>query len=400
MSRSTLGLCLLLSLAASRLSAQDSLPAQNSLRPDLLPAALGKPIKPISATKDSSKEARLLLHEALVLSQTGKSVEEFTEIIELCQHASQMPLTKEEARYGRDLTSWAYNKRGEVYASQAADFMIQGAEKEAAALDRQALEDFEASVKLDADRWKAVHNRAVSYGVLGLHDDAISDFTRVIALKPDYVNAWFNRAEIHFENDRLAEAIRDYSEAIRLKPEDGTIHRQRGRAYAGSNRFREALGDLDTAVQLDQDDLVSLVERGEICCRLGDWEGAASDFRTAVELDPDSAEAYRGAAWLMATCPQVKYRNTRVAVESAERALELATAQSKLDFTYLDTLAAAYANASRFPEAEHAIRKAIPQAPLADSVVLKKRLSLYANQRPFREGAVVTTRPASVKVNR
>lgn len=395
--------------------------AQNGLRPNRLPDAPARPIQEaneepttaasaqepatasqVSATQkaDSTAEARLLLHEASELSQVSKSIEQFTAMIELCKRANAKSLSVEELKYSRDLQSWAYNKRGEAYAAQAAEFMKEGSDREAAKLDRHALDDFQASVKLDPNRWKAIHNRAVSFGVLGLHEDASADFTRVVQLKPSYANAWFNRAEIHLESGRTAEAVRDYSEAIKLKPDDATAHRQRGRALAQSGKTSQALEDFNRAVELNSNDAISLVERGETYAELADSESADLDFRTAMEVDPDCAEAYRGAAWLMATCSQAKYRNGKFAVEFGERAMGLAQAQQKHDFTYYDTLAAAYANVGRFDDAQQMLQKAIPRAPQADAAAMKRRLALYAKERPFRQGAVATAQPASLKVKR
>jgi tetratricopeptide (TPR) repeat protein len=388
---------------------------QNALRPGRLPDGPARPIESAPAEQaseaestrpasgeeraDNAQEARLLLHEASQISQVGNSLEQFSEIIELCKRAAGMKLTPEEAKYGRDLQSWAYNKRGEANAAQAVDFLKQGSEKEAARLDRQALEDFKASVKLDPNRWKAVHNRAVSYGVLGLHEDALADFSRVIQLKPDYANAWFNRAEIFLESNRLAEAIRDYGEALQLKPNDASGYRQRGRALARSGKTEQAIDDFNKAIELNEQDAVSLVERGELHAQAGDWEGADIDFRTAIEVDPDCAEGYRGAAWLMATCPQAKFRNAKIAVELAEQAMELAQAARKHDFTYYDTLAAAFANAGRFEDAQRTLQKAIPRAPLADAAAMKRRLALYTAARPFREeGSSSGVRQASLNV--
>lgn len=392
---------------------------QNALRPGRLPAGPARPIesadsepaaadesqaepavRTVAATTDSSQEARALLYEASQLSQTGKSLEQFSQIIDLCQRAGRLSLTPEEAKYGRDLQSWAYNKRGEAHAFQAVEFLDQGSDKEAARLDRQALEDFKAAVKLDPNRWKAVHNRAVSYGVLGLHEDAAADFTRVLQLKPDYANAWFNRAELHLEGGRTAEAIRDYSEVIKLKPSDATAYRQRGRALARGGDAEQAIADFNQAIDLNEQDAISLVERGELHMQRFDWEAADSDFRTAVEVDPDCAEGYRGAAWLMATCSQAKYRNAKIAVEFGEQAMELAQAQKKHDFTYYDTLAAAYANAGKFDEAQRTLQKAIPRAPLADAAAMKRRLALYAHSRPYRAEAAATVKQASLKVKR
>jgi len=399
-------------VALAALSLTATAAAQNSLRPGTLPDVEAKPIesanqrpapaKKVSKTKsiNSADEAKLLLHEAAELSQAGKSIEQFTEILELCKRASGMKLTPEESKYARDLQSWAHNKRGEAYAAQAAEFVAQGSDKEGAKLDRQALDDFQAAVKLDPNRWKAIHNRAVSFGVLGLHEDAVADFTRVTQLKPDYAHAWFNRAEIQLEGGHYSEAIRDYSEVIKLRPDDAVAFRQRGRAYSRANRTRQAIEDFDKAVGLNALDAVSLVERGEVHAQLTDYTSADADFREAIEADPDCAEAYRGAAWLMATCPQAKYRNSKFAVELGEQAMELAQAQKKHDFTFYDTLAAAYANAGRFEEAQQTLSKAIPRAPLADAAMMKKRLALYGKARPFREEAAATAKPASFKIQR
>jgi tetratricopeptide (TPR) repeat protein len=396
--------------------------AQNALRPGRLPDGPARPIESASEEPkaalpakprqspaaraaaaqedgDSSLEGRLLLHEASQLSQIGKTLEQFTEMIDLSKRAAGTTLTPEEAKYARDLQSWAYNKRGEAHAAQAVDFLNQGSDKEAARLDRQALEDFKASVKLDPNRWKAIHNRAVSYGVLGLHEDATADFTRVLQLKPNYANAWFNRAEIFLESGRFAEAIHDYGEFLKLKPNDAAAYRQRGRALARSGKPDKAIEDLDQAIELNEQDAISLVERGELHAGRSDWEAADIDFRTAIEVDPDCAEGYRGAAWLMATCPQAKFRNAKIAVELAEQALELAQAVRKHDFTYYDTLAAAYANAGQFDDAQRTLHKAIPRAPLADAAAMKRRMALYAAARPFREAAGSSSvRQASLNV--
>jgi tetratricopeptide (TPR) repeat protein len=398
--------------------------AQNSLRPGTFKPGDAKPIpavrqpklappkeetagdpsvKPAAAQESDTKsaqEARLLLNEASQISPTAKSVEQFTEVIELCRRASEKQLTAEEKKYARDLRSWAYNKRGEVYAAQAAEFVAAGSDKEGARLDRQALDDFKASVALDPLRWKAWHNRGVSYGVLGLTENAIGDFSHVIKLKPDHANAWFNRAELFAELGKLNEAIRDYDEVLRLRPEDAAAWRQRGRAHNRAGKTQLALDDFDRAVQLNRNDLVSLVERGEIYLSLQDWESADTDFRAAIELDPDFAEAYRGLAWLLATCPQVKYRNAPIALEMAEQAVELATAQEKLDYTYHDTLAAAQANASRFADAQRSAQRAIAAAPAADAAQLKHRLTLYNAHRPYREPSVASVQPASMPVRR
>lgn len=336
------------------------------------------------AVKVTPKEARVLLHEAFTLSQNGQKIEDFSKIIDLCQRASQMELAVEEAKYSQNLLAWSFNRRGEMWASEATSLANQGYQREANRLDRKALEDFTHAVKVDAHRWKALHNRGVSYGLLGLHEEAVKDFSKVIELKPNYANAWYNRAEIYLENGRLTSAIRDYTAVIRLTPNDASAVLGRARSYVQAKRYDEALLDYKTAIELEPTSPDMRVERGEVYCRKGSWKLAAADFRTSIELDGDNPNAYRCAAWLMATCPEAKYRNAKLALEAAERAFSLAQRQNQVDYTYLDTLAAAMANAGHFAEAQELLEEALEDPSNPASPGMKYRLSLYAAQNPYR----------------
>jgi tetratricopeptide (TPR) repeat protein len=91
-------------------------------------------------------------------------------------------------------------------------------------------------------------------------------------------------------------------------------------------------------------------------------------------------------AWLRATCPEAPVRNGAEAVALAQRAVQL-LGGSNADC--LDTLAAAYAEAGHFTEAEQTARKALDLATqqkkraLAESIEAKIRL--YAAGIPFHE---------------
>jgi hypothetical protein len=65
-------------------------------------------------------------------------------------------------------------------------------------------------------------------------------------------------------------------------------------------------------------------------------------------MNPNYEEAYTSRAWLWVTCPDVRYRNPKKAVESATKACELTQSQEAYD---LGTLAAAYAEAGDFEAA-------------------------------------------------
>jgi tetratricopeptide (TPR) repeat protein len=271
---------------------------------------------------------------------------------------------------------------GELYAEQSAVLAQEGRQDESEPIDAQALVHFEAAVDLNPNYWKGYHNRGVSLALQGMFDRAIADFSRAIELKPKYANAWFNRGEIYFELGNYESALSDYTQTVELTPDDYDAHIRRGHAYFYLRRFREALADYDRAAELKPDDVEAIVNRGDAQRSLGQWREAARNYQQAVTLDNRSGQAYRSVAWLMATCPEEKYRKGQLAVQAAERAVQL---DGGKDFTYLDTLAAAYANAGEFEKAQQTMPFAIKAAPEKQKEALRRRLELYKANQPYRE---------------
>jgi len=323
-----------------------------------------------------------LLASAYQKTQTAKTVTDYTAVIDLCQQAEGTNLTPAQTTYVRQLASWAYNRRGEAYVDQAATALESGNKSQAAGLDAKALDNFEKAVANDETRWKAIHNRGVSYALAGKYDKSIADFSRVIELRPDYPNGWFNRAEIRYELGHFEQAISDYTKTLDLNPNDFGAFTSRGHTYFRLRKFTEALADYTTAIELDESNAEAYTNRGDAHQKLEQWKEAASDFRRAVELDPELPRAYASAAWLMATCPDKQFRNADLGLQAAKRAIELGGAES---FELLDTLAAAEANSNRFDDAIATVSKAIKLAPADASGPLAERLELYSSERPYRQ---------------
>ena len=159
----------------------------------------------------------------------------------------------------------------------------------------------------------------------------------------------------------------------------------RGHAFRRLNRYGDALGDYGEAIRLEPDNVAALVGRGDTYCDIGQYGEAAKDYRAAVEANPRLGRAYRGAAWLMATCPDQHYRNEKLAIEAARKALDL---DGDTDFRDLETLAAAQANAGLFAEAKATQERAIAQAPQSQRVQSEKLMALYQREQPYRETPV------------
>lgn len=332
-----------------------------------------------AATEPRSPES--LLREAYAKTKTASNAEVYDQVIDLCQQARQAKSSAEVAAYADQLSAWAHNRRGEMSADRAEELAGQDQQTKAAELDAQALADFETAIKLDAKNWKALHNRAVSRALAGQTDDALADFRRVAELNAGYPNAWFNIAEIQANRGEYDQALANYAQAIKLDPDDDEIRLRRGHVYQQLGKSREALADYDAAAKLAPDKLEPLLRRGDVHRRLGQWQLAAEDYRQAVALNQRSGRAYQSAAWFLATCPVDRYRNAELAIQAAEKALEL---DGDANVKYLDTVAAAYANAGQFDKACQTLSRIAESAP-PEAKWLRQRLELYRKHQPYRE---------------
>jgi tetratricopeptide (TPR) repeat protein len=330
-------------------------------------------------------DAKGLLRSAYAKTKDAKTLQDYTQILQWCEQARQGDLSPELAAYAKELTAWAYNRRGETLAEQAVLLNNAGKRAEGTRADAGALADFEKAIELNPKYWKALHNRGVSYAVAGKADAALADFSRAIELKPNYPNTWFNRGGIYYEQGKFTEAAADYGEAVRLKPDDREAIVHRGHAYFRLKRYSAALADYTRAVELAPDNAELLANRGDAHASLGQWSEAAADFRRAVTLDAASAHSLQSAAWLMATCPDARYRNAELALQTAEKAVQVG---GRKEFQYLDTLAAAHANAGQFEKAQEAVAEALKVAPPSQRQALEGRQELYQKKQPYRQRLV------------
>jgi tetratricopeptide (TPR) repeat protein len=216
---------------------------------------------------------------------------------------------------------------------------------------------------------------------MGRIDEAIADFDRTIEINPRYANAYFNRGELLISRDQVQEAMRDYEQAIELGPTDAAMYNSLGMAYSKLRQTGDALREFSRAVELEATYAPALVNRGEAYVALGRYGDAAADFRAAITADPNLAKAYQAAAWLMATCPDGHYRDEKLAIEAANKALEL----EGENYRNLETLAAAQASAGQHADAKATQEKAIASVPRDQLVEAEKRMAMYQKELAYRE---------------
>jgi len=248
---------------------------------------------------------------------------------------------------------------------------------------QKAIADFDTAIQLDPTEWAGYYGRGVIWQADGELDKAILDYTTAIKFDPNCVAAYCNRATVFYQKREFGRAIADYDEAIRLHPTLTKPYFCRGFIWRVMGNFDKAIADFNEAIRINPNGSMSFSNRGYAWREKGNYDLALADFDEAIRLNPKNADAYVQRAWLRATCSDEKYRDGAKAVEDATKACEL-TDWKKAEF--LDTLAAAYAEAGQFDKAVEWQQKAIELAPEDQKEDLGIRLALYKAKKPYREG--------------
>ena len=113
----------------------------------------------------------------------------------------------------------------------------------------------------------------------------------------------------------------------------------------------------------------------------GRYAEALQDHLAAAAIDPNDASTQNFIAWLQATGPK-ELRNGEAAVWHATRACET-TNHEVIEF--VDTLAAACAEAKRFDEAVKWQIRVIESVPPDDRDEARRRLRLYESRSAYRK---------------
>jgi Flp pilus assembly protein TadD len=117
---------------------------------------------------------------------------------------------------------------------------------------------------------------------------------------------------------------------------------------AQQGKHEAAVRQFEAAVRLKPDHAGAHNNLAISCKKLGRISEAIAHYREALRLEPNSPPALNNLAWTLAAQPDARFRNGAEAVGLATRACELTQYRNP---TPLATLAAAYAETGRFPEA-------------------------------------------------
>lgn len=322
---------------------------------------------PHATPQPAARPAADLVREAYAVAVEASRLRDYSRVVALCEEARGASSDETIQDYSVRLLSWAHNRRGEIHARQGRE--------------TQALSDFEAAIGYDGTRWRAVHNRGVSFALAGEYEKAIADFSRTVELRPGYANAYFNRGEMYYQVEDFEASIADYSRAIHLDNKDIAAWNGRGHARFRLGRHEQALQDFNEALRRHPRHAAALANRADVYFEMGRFAEAVRDLRTALDIDGQLGHAYLSLAWILSTCPDRSLLDPAGAVRAAEQAIAL---DGDDDHRYLDALAAAHASAGNFGKAQVVVRKAMQRAPADEADRYAARLARYSRYQPLR----------------
>ena len=138
----------------------------------------------------------------------------------------------------------------------------------------------------------AYYNRGSAYLRLGGGRNALEDFNAALKLRPDFSRALQARAGILIGQNKLDLALADLNKAIALDPKASAAYSNRGLVYAGRKDYTRAIADLTKSIELEPGDAKGYSARGSAYLASGNKDRALTDLNKAIELDPKLSVAY------------------------------------------------------------------------------------------------------------
>ena len=189
----------------------------------------------------------------------------------------------------------------------------------------------------------------------GKLDEAADYYRRILALNPKLFTPRRFLGNILVAQGKADEAIAQLVLALKIRPEDADTRTILGVALLGRNRTDAAVAQFLEAARLQTTNALANYHLALIHQERKETRAAIERFRLALNAQPDWPETLNNLAWILAANPDGTLRNGAEAVVLAERACKLTDYKESL---LVGTLAAAYAEAGRFPEAVSFAEKA------------------------------------------
>jgi protein O-mannosyl-transferase len=180
----------------------------------------------------------------------------------------------------------------------------------------------------------------------------------------------------------LRKVVYHCSRTLEYQPGFADAHVMLSKALIELGEFDTARRHLELALRLAPGDAEAHQNMAEISYRRGNHQQAVLHYRKALGFRPEWESVMNNLAWVLSTTPVEELRDGSEAVRLAEHASRLT---SRTNLAFLHTLAAAYAEAGDFHQAQVVAQEALSMARSRglpnDVRKFEDRLGQYRNQK-------------------
>jgi len=249
----------------------------------------------------------------------------------------------------------------------------------------EAIAHFKKALELDPNKFETQNNLGYSLSMGSRLNDAIPYLEKALEINPNYAGTHYNLGNALLRSGRVAEAIVQLQKAVELDPTYVPALSNLGSALLQTGQVDESLAHLQRALEIDPGYKAAHFNMANTLLQMGRTEEAVLQLQRVLEIDSADTEAQKNMAWVLATCPNPRFRDGPRAVELAERASKAGSNNPVVGAT----LAAAYAEVGRFSDAvataEVALQQATNSGNLQMADVIRSHLEFYRAQQPFRD---------------
>jgi Flp pilus assembly protein TadD len=218
----------------------------------------------------------------------------------------------------------------------------------------------------------------------GRGEDGIKHYREALVLAPEDTDAHYNLGVVLGKQGRQAEAEAHYRAVLRVDGAHAEAANNLGVALLLQKKGGESIEYFERALRLDPGD--GQARRNLAMALVGEkrTKDAVDVLQAGLERDPKDPELANYLAWIRATSADPAARNGAEAVRWAEAAC---AATGNNNPHYLDTLAAAYAEAGRFEDAVRTERRAVELAAGDPAIAaeFQPRLAMYESGKAYRQ---------------
>jgi len=156
----------------------------------------------------------------------------------------------------------------------------------------EAIDEYEAVLKLNPIYAAAHYDLGNAFVRAHRIQEAAEQFEKVLQINPRQADAHFALGNLLFDSNRFPEAIEQYEKSLQTDPNRAETHFALGNALLKTNQFPAAMEQYGQAAQLDPRNAEALSNLGVILARTGRFPAAMQEFEAALQIDPDNVEAH------------------------------------------------------------------------------------------------------------